>query len=84
MLDRSQPARVILNPWAGKKPLLASNPYTLEDVIRCLEVVGLSYDLIVPESAEVTVLAGGRFWVSPRGTTARHDDEHCADAANPA
>ena len=41
MLDRSQPARVILNPWAGKKPLLASNPYTLEDVIRCMEEVGL-------------------------------------------
>jgi YegS/Rv2252/BmrU family lipid kinase len=57
MLDRSQPARVILNPCAGKKPLLASNPYTLEDVIRCLEEVGLSYDLIVPESAEATVLA---------------------------
>lgn len=55
--NASRRIRVIVNPSAGQKPFLSSNPPTVDEIEQRLRDAGLAFELVVPESVEETALA---------------------------
>lgn len=53
----SRRIRVIVNPSAGQKPFISSHPPTVTEIDQRLRDAGLTFELVVPESAEETALA---------------------------